>query len=343
MGGWATSVTQKKEESVESLMVFNIDTTIREPKVYWPLYSSAVSGVATHRLPQVLYRDNVFYLVVSLYELPKASKRSKAFLSAAPVHANKCHSIMLLVLKQKSLGYLTTDGTAAMSKVVQNCFDCYVEVAVETGKEDLSQSPPTLVLTLKSGARDALTAMPEKERPPLRKRARRAGPAASTSASVEAATGSSEAVPASGAPVSKSLSISPTTGLSDAADMHWFDAQSFRSRGQTDEGKKKLRLAFTTMCGIYDTVHGAALVCKDSGEVVQELGKHNFSRLVARYPSYCENRYAKDISGSTKPGTFSQTVYHELNYVQKSLRKGETKHLFSLFKDICKLGDELIG
>jgi hypothetical protein len=69
---------------------------------------------------------------------------------------------------------------------------------------------------LKSGARDALTAMPEKERPPLRKRARRAGPAASTSASVEAATGWSEAVPASGAPVSKSLSISPTTGLSEA-------------------------------------------------------------------------------------------------------------------------------
>jgi hypothetical protein len=118
------------------------------------------------------------------------------------VHADKCHSIMLLDLKQESLGYLTADGTAAISRVVQNCFDCYFEVAVETSKEDLSRSPPTLVLTLKSGARDALTALPEMEMPPLRKQVRRAGPAASTSASVKAATGSSEAVPASGAPVS---------------------------------------------------------------------------------------------------------------------------------------------
>jgi hypothetical protein len=175
------------------------------------------------------------------------------------------------------------------------------------------------------------------------KRPRRAGAAASTSASVKAGTSSSEAVPASGALVSKSLSISPATSSSEAGVVSCFDAQSFRSRGQTDEGKKKLRLAFTTVCGIYDCVHGLALVCKDSGEVVPELGKHNFSMLVAKFPSYCENRHGKDILGIKKPGTFSDTVYHELVHVQKSLRKGETRELLCLFTDICKLGDELIG
>jgi hypothetical protein len=169
--------------------------------------------------------------------------------------------------------------------------------------------------------------------------ARRAGVAASTSASVEAATGSSEAVPESGALVSQSLSLSPPA----TSFAHCFDAQSFRSRGHTDEGKKKLRLAFTTMCGIYNTVHGSGLVCKDSGEVVPELGKYKFSMLVARFPSYCENRYGKSMLGINKAGTFSGTVYQELVHVQKSLRKGQTQELFCLFKDICKLGDELIG